>query len=63
MGVGPVNKIENRQVSRVLRDEELTLVSGGFHEVDKLAARGFINPMVLRGFNPQPEPPVPALVG
>ena len=58
-----MNKIENRQVSRVLRDDEMALVSGGYHEVDKLAARGFINPMVLRGFNPQPEPPAPTLVG
>jgi hypothetical protein len=58
-----MRKTEDCQVSRALRDDELALVSGGYHEVDKLAARGLLNPMVLRGFNPQPEPPAPTLVG
>jgi hypothetical protein len=58
-----MSKIENNQVSRVLRDDELALVSGGIHEVDKLGARGFMNPALIRGFNPQPDPPGVTLVG
>jgi hypothetical protein len=58
-----MSKIENNQVSRVLRDDELALVSGGYHEVDELGARGFMNPALIRGFNPQPDPPDMKLVG
>jgi hypothetical protein len=55
-----MRKIENGQASRVLRDDELTLVSGGFHDVEE---RGFMNPALIRGFNPQPDPPGMTLVG
>ena len=58
-----MSKIENGLVSRVLRDDELTLVSGGFHDVEEFATRGFMNPMLIRGFNPQPDPPGVTLVG
>jgi hypothetical protein len=40
-----------------LRDDELALVSGGFHEVDKAAAHQRLNPLAIYGFNPQPDPP------
>jgi hypothetical protein len=51
-----MSKIENNQVSqvaRVLRDDELGLVSGGYHEVDKAGARSPMDPLI-RGFNPPP---------
>ena len=47
-----MEKIENRQVERVLRDDELDVVSGGFATV-----ASFTNPLVIHGFNPQPDPP------
>lgn len=46
-----MDKIENSQVERVLRDEELETVNGGF-DIGR-----FTNPFVIRGFNPQPDPP------
>ena len=58
-----MSKIDNNPDSRVLRDDELALVSGGFHEVEKLGARGFMHPGLIRGFNPQPDPPGVTLVG
>jgi hypothetical protein len=51
-----MSKIENdqvSQVSRVLRDDELALVSGGYHEVDKAGARSAMDGLI-RGFNPPP---------
>ena len=45
-----MDKIENSQVERVLRDDELDTVNGGFGFVER-----FTNPLVIHGFNPQPE--------
>jgi hypothetical protein len=47
-----MDKIENNQVERVLRDDELNTVNGGFGFIEH-----FTNPGVIRGFNPQPDPP------
>jgi hypothetical protein len=48
----PMDKIENSQVERVLRNDELDTVSGG------VGFGGlFTNPLVIHGFNPQPDPP------
>jgi hypothetical protein len=46
-----MDKIENGQVERVLRDDELDAVNGGF------AIESFVSPLVTHGFNPQPDPP------
>jgi hypothetical protein len=46
-----MDKIENGQVERVLRDDELDALSGGF------AIESFVSPLVTHGFNPQPDPP------
>ena len=56
-----MSKIENGRTARVLRDDELAHVSGGIKEVDK--ASGWVSPLVIRGFNPQPDPPGVVLVG
>jgi hypothetical protein len=48
-----MDKIENGQVERVLCDDELDAVNGGF---------GFTNPLVTHGFNPQPDPPAAPLL-
>jgi hypothetical protein len=48
-----MDKIENSQVERVLRDDELPTVNGGFGFVER-----FTNPLLIHGFNPQPDPPV-----
>lgn len=56
-----MSKIEIGRTARELRDDELAHVSGGIHEVDK--ASGWVNPLVMRGFNPQPDPPGVFLVG
>jgi hypothetical protein len=48
----PMEKIENNQVERVLRDDELVTVNGGFGFVER-----FTNPLLIYGFNPQPDPP------
>jgi hypothetical protein len=45
-------KIESNQVERVLRDDELVAVNGGFGFVER-----FTNPPLIYGFNPQPDPP------
>jgi hypothetical protein len=47
-----MEKIESNQVERVLRDDELDTVSGGFGFVER-----FTNPLLIYGFNPQPDPP------
>jgi hypothetical protein len=47
-----MDKIENSEVERVLRNDELDTVSGGFGFVER-----FTNPLVIKGFNPQPDPP------
>lgn len=47
-----MDKIENGQVERVLRDGELDAVNGGFGFVER-----FTSPAVICGFNPQPDPP------
>ena len=47
---------ESGNEARVLRNDELEQVSGGIHEVDTVAHR-LTNPLVIRGFNPQPDPP------
>jgi hypothetical protein len=47
-----MDKIENGQVGRVLRDHELDTVNGGFGFVEH-----FTSPLVIHGFNPQPDPP------
>jgi hypothetical protein len=47
-----MDKIENGQVGRVLRDHELDIVNGGFGFVEH-----FTSPLVIHGFNPQPDPP------
>jgi hypothetical protein len=39
-----MDKIETNQVERVLRNDELDTVTG-------------TNPLVIRRFNPQPDPP------
>jgi hypothetical protein len=52
-----MSKIQNGRLSRVLRDEELALVSGGFHDVELVAARRRLSPLEIYGFNPQPDPP------
>ena len=57
-----MSKVENCPASRVLRDDELSLVSGGYHDVEEFTGHGFMNPMLIRGFNPQPDPPGVTLV-
>ena len=47
-----MDKNENSQVERVLRNDELDTVSGSFGCVEL-----FTNPLVIHGFNPQPDPP------
>ena len=47
-----MDKIKNSQVERVLRTDELDTVSGGFGFIER-----FTNPLVIHGFNPQPDPP------
>ena len=47
-----MDKIDNNQVERVLQDDELDAVSGGFGFIER-----FTNPLVIKGFNPQPDPP------
>ena len=44
-----MEKIESNQVERVLRDDELETVNGGFGFVER-----FTNPLLIYGFNPQP---------
>jgi hypothetical protein len=51
-----MDKIENGQVERVLRDDELDTVNGGFGLVAH-----FTSPAVICGFNPQPDPPAAPL--
>jgi hypothetical protein len=51
-----MDTIENSKVERVLRDDELDIVNGGFGLVDR-----FTNPLVIHGFNPQPDPPAAPL--
>jgi hypothetical protein len=48
----PMEKVESKQVERVLRDEELNMVNGGFGFIER-----FTNPLLIYGFNPQPDPP------
>ena len=52
-----MDKIENSQVERVLRDDELDTANGGFGLVER-----FTSPAVICGFNPQPDPPALPLV-
>jgi hypothetical protein len=47
-----MDKIETNQVERQLRNDELDTVTGGFGFVER-----FTNPLVIRGFTPQPDPP------
>ena len=47
-----MDKIENGQVERVLRDDELDAANGGFGFVEH-----FTSPLVIHGFDPQPDPP------
>jgi hypothetical protein len=51
-----MRKIENGPATRLLRDDELDVASGGFHDVDAAAGR-WLSPLVIHGFNPQPDPP------
>ena len=51
-----MDKIENSQVARVLQNDELDTVNGGFGFIER-----FTNPLVIRGFNPQPDPPAAPL--
>jgi hypothetical protein len=52
----PMRTIDNRPSTRFLRDDELDRASGGFHDVEAAASR-WLNPLVIHGFNPQPDPP------
>jgi bacteriocin-like protein len=58
-----MSEIEHGPTARVLQDDELAQVSGGFHEVDKRGSNKPLNPLVIYGFNPQPDPPGMMLVG
>ena len=51
-----MRKIENGPAARLLSDDELDLASGGFHGVEAAASR-WLSPLVIHGFNPQPDPP------
>jgi hypothetical protein len=52
----PLDNIENSQLECVLRDDELDPVNGGFGFVEH-----FTSPLVIHGFNPQPDPPAAPL--
>jgi hypothetical protein len=51
-----MDKSENSQVERVLRDDELEIVTGGF-DIER-----FTSPAVICGFDPQPDPPAMPIV-
>ena len=51
----------NNQV-RALRDDEVDAVNGGIIVIGGTPATSpFVNPLLIHGFNPQPDPPaIPA---
>jgi hypothetical protein len=45
------------EAERLLSDHELGLVSGGIQDSEDMPAPRWVSPLVIRGFNPQPDPP------
>ena len=46
------NITSDRKSTDALHDDELNIVTGGI-----AASQVWVNPMVIHGFNPQPDPP------